>query len=333
MNAARAFRPDLVHAWSPRLAMVAAARQYACATGAPLVVHWEDDEWSIRTDPMRRSRARRVARAARSTAAELALPAQGWFATPGTLRWIRGRAAGHDALTPALAAHVSQRIGRPCSVVLPISPHPQPTGDPPTLPAAAERGPLLLYTGSVHPASEIDLEIALRATAEVQARGYRVSFAHAGSILPRYRPEGLAAEVGVVPGTIAFLGYLPFAAIPPLLRRAAILLQPGMPTDFNRLRVPSKLQAYLASGVPTVTFSVGFGELLADREEVLKTYGGEPSELAERIIELLEDGGLRARLARGGPAAARRLFDRGSNGDALERHYRAVLRAAPAPVG
>jgi glycosyltransferase involved in cell wall biosynthesis len=107
-----------------------------------------------------------------------------------------------------------------------------------------------------------------------------------------------------------------------------VLLQPGAPTEFNRLRLPSKLQAYLASGTPTVTFAVGFGEQLEDRREALKTYTAEPGELADRIVEVLEDEQLRACLAVGGPAAARRLFDPGTNTDKLEAHYRAVQSKA-----
>lgn len=327
LAAARRFRPTLVHSFSPRMSMVTASAAYADATGAPVFVHWEDDEWSIRDDPMRRSIYRRLGRSARRVVAKLR-PAQGSFATPASLRWSASHAAGFDALTPQLAERVRQRLGRDCAVVLPITPRspkdvavPEPTA----LPTSLDGKQVLLYTGSVHPASEIDLEIALRATAEVQRRGWPVTFVHAGSILRRYRPERFVADAGVRTGTAVFLGYLPYARIPPLLRSATILLQPGRPTEFNRLRLPSKLQAYLASGTPTITFATGFGELLADRREVLKTRTGDPSELADRIVELLVDRELRATLGREGPRAAERLFNPMRNTEALIAHYRASL--------
>ena len=326
--AGRAFGPDLIHSFSPRLGMVAAARDYARATDAPVLVHWEDDEWSLRDDPMRRPLPRRVARRVRSAVADALLPRYGWFATPRTLRWVAGHVAGHDALTPALARRVRERLGRPCSVVLPINPHvgaEAASRPPPRLPATLRGKDLLLFTGTVGPPGEIDLDIALRATAEVQRRGHDVAFVHAGVILRRYDAERYARRAGVAPGTAAFLGYLPFADIPPLLRIGSVLLQPGLPSDYNRFRLPAKLQAYLASGTPTVTFAVGFGELLADRHEVLKTHTGDPGELADRLVELLEDRELARRLSEGGRAAARRLFDSGRNGDALERHYRRTL--------
>lgn len=116
------------------------------------------------------------------------------------------------------------------------------------------------------------------------------------------------------------------ADVPTLLRSVDVLLQPGAPSEFNRLRLPAKLALYLASGTPTVTFATGFGELLADRREALLTRTAGPTELAARIAELLEDAALRDTLARGGPCAARRLFDRERNTRALEAVYADALR-------
>jgi glycosyltransferase involved in cell wall biosynthesis len=109
------------------------------------------------------------------------------------------------------------------------------------------------------------------------------------------------------------------------MRRADVLVQPGAPSEFNRLRFPSKLPAYLASGTPTVTYAAGPGELFEDRVEVLKTHTGEPEELADRMREVLDDGRLREKLARGGPAAAARLFHPERCTDALLEYYRAAL--------
>jgi len=85
--------------------------------------------------------------------------------------------------------------------------------------------------------------------------------------------------------------------------------------------LPSKLQAYLASGTPVLASAAGAGELLVDRDEVLKTHSGEPAELADRLCELLEDEALRNRLSVGGPRAAERLFDPVRNTNALLAHY------------
>ena len=325
LDAVRAFRATLVHSFNARVRTLVAARAYARAAGAPVFVHWEDDEWSIRRGYGRRSAFRRVARLARRVLAPVA-PDQGVFVSRRSTHWAAHHARGHDALTPALAERVRERLGRDCAVVLPVTPKIAHAGAPaPPLPDALASKLLVGFTGEVHPGSVADLELALRATALAQARGIDLAFVHTGKVLPRFDTAAMARAAGVAAGTAIFLGYLPFVQIPPLLRRLDILVQPGEPSDYNRLRLPSKMQAYLESGTPTITFAVGFAELLADGEEVLKLHGFDPEELADRITDVATDQALAQRLARGARAAADRLFDPARNCDALLAHYRAHL--------
>jgi len=323
---ARAFSPDLIHAFNPRAAVMQPSAQLADAVGSPVFVHWEDDEWSIRRGPDGRGLIRRVGRRGRRLLCH-AHPPQGVFVTPAWLRWAVQNAAGFDALTPPLAERVQSELGRECAVVLPVMPAIDWTRREPALKLPAHR-PLAMFTGEIHPGSYDDVMLGLRALALVQRRAISVAFAHVGTSLARYDLQRMASEAGLQPGSAVALGYVPFPELPPLLHRASILLQPGRPIDFNRLRLPSKLQAYLASGTPTITFAAGFAELLEDRREVLKTYGDQPEELADRIAELLTDPALRAALSEGGPRAAARLFDPASNAEALVSHYESCLGAA-----
>jgi glycosyltransferase involved in cell wall biosynthesis len=324
LDAARAFQPSLVHAFNPRIGTLTAARSYAKATDAPLFVHWEDDEWSIRGGYGRRSLPRRIARLGRRLLAPL-MPAQGIFVNRRALHWC-AQAAGNDALTPALAERVEQRLGRDCAVVFPITP--AANGAPaeaPQLPPSVDGHALIGLTGEVHPGSVDDLDLALHAIAEVQRRGKQVALIHAGTSLPRFDLPGMARAAGVAPGAAVFLGYRPFAEIPPLLGELDILIQPGRPNEFNRLRLPSKMQAYLQSGTPTITFAVGFAELLEDRDEVLKLHGYDAHELADAIDTVLSDPALAERLKAGGPRAAARLLDPAKNAEALIAYYRRGL--------
>lgn len=324
LKQARMFMPSLVHAFNPRLGTMIAARSYAKATNAPVFVHWEDDEWSIRGGYGRRSLPRRILRLGRRALAPV-VPSQGIFVNRRSLGWAR-EAAGHDALTPALAERVAEHMGTACAVVLPITPSTQAQhGQAPMLPPELESRTLVGLTGEVHPGSVDDLEVTLRAVALVQQRGHDVALVHAGKSLPRFDLPELARSAGVRPGTAVFLGYRPFAEIPPLLDRLDVLVQPGEPSDFNRLRLPSKMQAYLLSGTPTITFAVGFGEMLADRDEVLKLNGFDPVELADRIEEVVTDAALAAKLGEGAARAAARLFDPVANANALVEHYRRRL--------
>lgn len=322
LAAAREFAPDFVHAWNARAAVDVPARQYLRATGARPAVHWEDDEWSIRRGAGRLSPARRVARLGRRILAPV-IPRHGLFVTPAALRRIARPDVAHDALTPALAARVSEALGVQCAALLPIVPAlPARAGRLPPLPEGRQ---LVALTGTVHPGSVGDLELSLQAVARLQREGRPVTLVHAGTALARYDLPRLAQQAGVEPGGAVFLGYLPLAQVPHLLARVAVALQPGRPNDFNRLRLPSKVESYLAAATPTVTYAVGFAELLADGEEVLKLQGYDAEELAGAIGRILDDPALAGRLAAGGRAAHDRLFDPRRNLDALVAHYRTRL--------
>jgi glycosyltransferase involved in cell wall biosynthesis len=319
------FRPTLVHAFNPRVLTISAARELQRASGAPLFVHFEDDEWNPPPQGFPGERFYLpTARWVRRHAWPLQ-PSLWWQATPWSLRWVQRNARAFDALTPVLAAEVKKRLGRECAVVLPITPRRLADGDVPDAVELPEMdGPVVALTGTILPVYLPDLRTGLDAIAEVQRRGHAVSFLHAGDTFG-FDPMRLAAQAGLAPGSAHFLGYRPFREMPAILRRADILIQPGPPSEFNRLRLPSKMQTYLESGTPTVTFAVGFGELLEDGRDVLKTHTAEPSELADRIVALLADPELAARVGEGGRRAAARLFDPAANTETLIEHYRRSL--------
>ncbi len=326
---AREFSPTLVHGWNSRTPTVAAARAVCAATGAPLFIHFEDDEWRVQPHAPGELLARKLVHLARRAVSPV-MPSVWWQSTWLTRRYVARHAAGFDALTPTLAREVEARLRRHCAVVLPVN---LPSKRPPGAETSQQRpaefegidGPILLITGTIWPVYLPDFMIGFQAIAELQRRGHDVTLVHAGNILPRLDADALATEAGIRSGTARFVGYLSYDRIPGLLRAADVLLQPGPPSEFNRLRLPSKMQAYLESGTPTVTFGVGFGELLEDRIEVLKTHTDSPRELADRIEELLGDPELQAQLSRGGPAAAARLLDTDTNTEALLAYYRAGL--------
>jgi glycosyltransferase involved in cell wall biosynthesis len=326
LKAARAFEPHVLHVFNPRHYTVAVARQFEWVTASAVVVHWEDDELGIKRGVVKRTPSRRAGRLVRRILC-YAWPRQGVFVTGSSLRWVRRRASMCDALTPALAQSVEQEFGLPCAVVLPSQltihqAHPSPLRDL----ASARGATKIAYTGSVHTESIDDFRLALRATALLVDKGYDVGFVYAGVALPRFDLAAIAASEGLEPSRLRSLGYVPLASVREVLRAASVLVQPGRADRFNRLRLPSKVQAYLESGTPTVMFSVGLGELLRDGEEVVKLHGFSAVELAERIAELLDDPERAARIGRGGQYAASRLFDPRRNGSALLECYAKAIR-------
>jgi glycosyltransferase involved in cell wall biosynthesis len=335
LAAARQFRPNVIHAANSRLPVIAAARSYAAATGAPVFVHFEDDEWGLPGrrpgEPWHRSLARLVLRPAGRW-----LPPVWPFSTKGSLDWVVSAARSLDALTPPLAEHVRERLGRECAVLLPALPEPPDAGAPhPIADGLAERlqgRRAVVYTGGVFGAHLADFRLCLGAVAKLQSRKPEVVFVHTGALAPRFDARKLVREAGIVDEGAIFLGYLPFAEVEAVLRLGDVCVQPGYPTEFNRLRLPSKLPRYLASGTPTVMYAAGPGELLEDRREVLKTYSGQPTELADRIEELLENPDLRRTLSLQGPRAGARLFDPVRNTEVLIDHYRSGIAGSLAPV-
>lgn len=328
LRAARAFAPDLIHAFNSRHPVIAAARGYSRATGAPVAVHFEDDEWGLARGPEPASPRAALERRLRRLAG-WAWPRAWTFSTPRSLAWTRDHASALDAVTPTLARHVRDRLGRTCAVIYPmVAGGDDPGGEvAPALPDGVDRHDLVVLTGALYPAHEGDVQVGLRAVARVRARGGDAVFVHCGAVAPGIDAAGLARECGLDERSAVFLGHLPQSTARGLLHRASVLIQPGRPTEFNRLRLPAKLHPYLASGRPTITFATGFGEQLEDRREVLKTYTGDPEELADRIEELLGDAELRRTLEENGPVAAARFFDARRNTDALLTHYRSALRS------
>jgi len=323
---AAAFGPSVVHAFNPRAPVLAVARTYSRDTGAPVLVHFEDDEWGLARGRPDDSLGRRLGRRA-SRAGGVVHPPLWPLTTRAGLEWVSRHATALDALTPALCAEVTRRLGRDCAEVPPPAPPPA-AGSFATvtgLEAIPPERSLIAYTGAVFGAHLVDFELALAAVGLLRAEGRPVAFVQAGRTAPRFDLPALAARHGLGPDSAAFLGYRGWAEIEALMAEASVLVQPGRPNDFNRLRLPSKLPAYLRSGTPTVTFATGSGELLADRREVVKTYTGEASELAARTAELLDDARLAATLAENGPRAAERLFSASRVTGRLVDHYRRAL--------
>lgn len=328
------FEPDLVHAWGPMLPQLMATRDYVRATNAPAFVHFEDnhfDAWPIMPEPGRLRRIRtRASRTFRSHLWRLHPPLWGGPHSAG-FKWIKANASGLDALTPTLSREVENRLGRPCSSVLPVLPDVVwPKRDRKALSENDEQA-AVLFTGRLSASSIEDFLIGVRAIAELRTRGHLVRLFQTGTTFDGIDPPALAKRHGLDADGFKTLGHVPFSRLPALLMAADVLVQPGPPSEFNRLRLPSKMQTYLASGTPTVTFGVGFGEMLIEGEEVLMTHTDQPEELANCIEALLSDQELHRRIGQGGRKAASRLFDRRRNTNHMLSHYRDGL-ASPSPV-
>lgn len=312
LGRAAAFGPDLVHCYEPRTAPLAAALAIARHERVPLCVRFADDD-----EMLRREAGGSGLRGALGRPTMLAVgtvfPNRWAFQHPLHHRRMLRAAAGYDAITPALAEEISRRYGVWCEPILPALP-PQPPDAPRAVDVRTHLGlpatvPLLLYAGSIFRAQFEDFALLLRAFDAVVQRRPDVVLVHTGRLASRYREADIRALAGAGAERVRFMGFLEDPGdLTALMAEASALVQPGAPTEFNRLRLPAKVHDYLLAGRPVVTFSVGFGELLKDREQAALTRSGRPEELASTIEWLLADPSRADAIGEAGRQRALELF-------------------------
>lgn len=322
------FGPDLVHCYEPRTAPLSASLQLARSEGAALCVRFADDDESLAKEAGGSGLRGRLGRPA-MLAAGTVLPRLWPYKHPVLYRRMVARASGFDAIVPTLAEAVSERYGIECESILPAIPRddpPRPATDLRRRLGLPELGPLILYTGSVYRAQYPDLDLLLHAFAQVANANPDAQLVHTGRIAPRYALDQLRAITETGAERTHFLGFLEDPGdIEALLAEAAVLVQPGAPTDFNRLRLPAKVHDYLLAGRPTVTFGVGFGELLHDREDAVLTVSDEPLELAQAVEWVLADRDRAEAIGRRGRERALELFDPEAIAAQTIRYYERAL--------
>jgi glycosyltransferase involved in cell wall biosynthesis len=325
-----AFGPDIVHCYEPRTAPLSASLQLSRQEDAPLCVRFADDDEGIASEAGGSGLRGRLGRPA-MLALGTVFPRRWPYKHPLLYRRMLARAAGFDAIVPSLAKAVEERYGIECEPILPAitrSDPPQPSAGLRSRYGIGEDDRVVLYTGSVYRAQFPDFEILLRCFGEVAAANPRARLVHTGRIAPRYDLERLRAMAGAGADRVSFLGFLEDPGdVQGLLADAAVLVQPGAPTDFNRLRLPAKVHDYLLTGRPTVTFAAGFGEMLHDREDAVLTETGEPAELARAIGWVLEDEGRASGLGAKGRERALALFDPEQIAEQTEAYYARALSA------
>jgi glycosyltransferase involved in cell wall biosynthesis len=306
-----AFQPDVIHLYEPRHAPALAALALTHHTGGRLFVRVADDDRFIEEAAGQPTLYWRLAKACLKRAA-IVVPNVWPFSHPQSFERLIIEAHGFDAISPALARETANRIGRPCRPILPAASPPR-EGSVTDSARAEHKLPrdarLLLYAGSVYRPHFPDYELLLRAFGILASRRSDVHLVHTGRVARRYRPELLREIAGPGANRLHLLGFLPTEQdVARLMTSCDVLVQPGTPTEFNRLRLPAKLHDYLVSGRPVVCYETGLDELLTDGEHALLTKSGHPEELAEVIGRLLDDEQLAHTIGKGGRTRALELF-------------------------
>src|SRR5262249_56451444 len=119
--------------------------------------------------------------------------------------------------------------------------------------------------------------------------------------------------------------------VPRYLRLADVLVQPGRPDNFNDFRFPSKLPEFFATGRPVVLPATNLGRFVRDGEEALVLQRGDALEIAAAVERVLDDDGLRVRLARGAREFAERSFSWSASAEKLRHLYERALSPPAVP--
>ncbi|MBN1676636.1 MAG: glycosyltransferase family 4 protein [Kiritimatiellae bacterium] len=328
------FDPDLIHLWGMRHIGQRAAFEALVATGAALVLHWEDDEyWVYRYDGGTEADDSVLRLADRP------------FLTAGVVREILSRvsveslyrtwmnpfsyisvhplffaalthsATAFTAIWHPLERFLDSTFGRPVCLLPPgyrleaMASQPIPAADDPwrrKLDIKPE-DVMVVSSGSLYDFS-IDFHLWLQAFARVVKQRANVYLVLCGYNRRMQEFKALADSLGVL-NRIHMLGYLPKSDVQALVRGSDVAICPGERNSFNRLRLPSRIPECMALGKPMVLSSDGFGESLVQGQDAVLVDSDSPDAWADGLLRLVDDRALRERVGSGGRKKAEEFFD------------------------
>lgn len=172
----------------------------------------------------------------------------------------------------------------------------------------ADRPRTVVAVGRMVPKKGFD--VLLEAVALMRARGDDVALELAGSGRSEDSLRERAAAPDLAPA-VRFHGSVPQHELAGLLRRAAVFAAPCVVAeDGDRDGLPTVLLEAMALGTPCVSTPVtGIPEVVRDGATGLLVPERDAEALAGALTRLLDDGGLRSRLAVAGRALVTRQFD------------------------
>lgn len=306
---------DVVHLWTPRAPVWRFLERHARLLRGAVVLHLEDDE-----DEILAAHGATAAAGAIGRSELRRRRLEGW-SHPVLSRALIEAVDGVTVLSPELADWVP--AGKAALQLFP--PLDAGWAEPPPPQAAnlaGVPGPTVVFAGSLHAATEPDFLELCRAMRLLAAAGRELTLVRCGAPAT---PEVLARAAAIAP-RLRDLGFVSEERLRALLRGAAVLVQPGGPTRFNRRRLPAKLLSYLASGTPTILPACY--EWLGFRagEHVVTTQTGSAEELAGAIDSVLAAPAPAREAAARAAALARERFSTAATCGPLDAFYRKLGR-------
>jgi glycosyltransferase involved in cell wall biosynthesis len=161
------------------------------------------------------------------------------------------------------------------------------------------KGPLVCFAGSFEVWHGVDLLV--RAFRSVRNRCPAARLVLVGDGQARAAVESQVATLGLG-DSVAFLGHRPHAGVADVVGASDVLVAPYPVQQDDFLGTPLKLVEYMAAGKAIVASRARTHDLIVEGVTGLRVPGADADALADAIVRLLGDAGLRATL---GAAAAR----------------------------
>lgn len=286
------FKPDLIHAWTPREKVRLVTEALAARCNCPYAIHLEDNEDLI------------VANHCGMAYGELLkTPADGfdhlpeWLSHPYRYRAFLQGAVGVTALIDRLMEFKPAAL--PGLVFWPGFNEALFKPSLPDLQLRRRLGLLdfartIVYPGNAHGSNAEEMRSLYIAVAALNQSGIPLQLLRMGTdyvdFLGEFRE---AVSRYVVP-----LGFCRQDDVARHMALADALVQPGKPGPFNDYRFPSKLPEFLATGKPVILPATNVGRYLNDGVDCLLLRQGNGLDIAQALRRVFKDAELGATLGR-----------------------------------
>jgi glycosyltransferase involved in cell wall biosynthesis len=184
----------------------------------------------------------------------------------------------------------------------------------------------LLYAGRIYPEKGIDtvIEAMIKLVDRQGKRDIRLSLAGSGSVDYENHLRELVNQAGLA-DNVVFLGWVPPAEMPGLLRKSDVLVVPSIwPEPLARVLLEGMISGLVVVATPTG----GTPEIVSDGENGLLFTPGNSEDLAQKIARLADDPESRSRLARAGKQTIMERFTVTKMMDDIETFLQDVASAS-----
>lgn len=279
--------------WTPRKAARRALARAAQRTGAPYIVHFEDNEDHLAElraaesgdQVLQEDRAERQRLMAGALGATVIAPRLTETLPEGLPVQLLEPGVDLESLAAPLPTHRRTSLLKAAGVL-----------------AGAK---VIVYPGNIHRANAREMAEFYTAVRSLRQAGRDLLLIKTGKDDVR-----MADIVGFDPAEagIVDLGVVERPFLIDLVKCADLFVQPGSPGPFNDYRLPSKLPEFMAVGRPIILPRTNVGLRLRDGEDALLLDTGSAEEIAARIGTVLDHPDAAGKLGRNAQAFARRTY-------------------------